>query len=408
MDNNINDKPSWAVLYNHNLNWDLWLQTITRLMADLVCHCGIDPAKYPIFKLTDYETDIDDIFICDSSINNIYNAETAKRLEHSVKINGIDFDGSKDINIYSKLRGSLVPDDKYFINVEPYNGEKSVLLSLNAKSGLGDTENENEINNTIVIRDGEGSIRVNKIYANAIIGLTFEAADSVKNPIIPGDYIVGEAFDGHLPEIWSVDATPNATPRKVVARDIQGNFKSNEITVNKILFNTNQSIVNNAEFNVSNTDPTLETRLNCEAHLHVSKISAGSYNDIAECFEREDKISDMTNRIVEVNDEGKISLSSKHSDRVIGVVSDSYGFLLYGTEDEIKNKTKSAIAMSGTVNVQSFIKTSKNNIGKFIASDDNGCADVLLNGIIGMDGKIVGKIIKVIDDYTYRILVLNK
>jgi hypothetical protein len=57
---------------------------------------------------------------------------------------------------------------------------------------------------------------------------------STANKLIPGSYILGNDFNGSGQAIWTIDATPNNSIGKIVARDSLGNFSANTISADVI------------------------------------------------------------------------------------------------------------------------------------------------------------------------------
>lgn len=74
----------------------------------------------------------------------------------------------------------------------------------------------------------KNSIKINNVYFDGQSNITVKA--DTNNELIQGDYITGGNFDGSAARRWSVEATPNNTIGKIVARDSQGNFEANIIT----------------------------------------------------------------------------------------------------------------------------------------------------------------------------------
>lgn len=141
------------------------------------------------------------------------------------------------------------------------------------------------------------------------------------------------------------------------------------------------------------TAPTNTTRLNYDGYFYATKVFNAVFNDYAECFETEVNFNDCKNRIVEIKND-KVYISSPESKSVIGVVSDSYGFILYGSEEEIQTGEKVPIGMAGTLMVDSEDVVDEEHMNKFICSGENGKARVIPDGeAYKYEGKIVGKII---------------
>jgi len=64
-----------------------------------------------------------------------------------------------------------------------------------------------------------------------VIASNFEGtATQVGHSVSPGSYLTGSAFNGSADKTFAVDATPNNTASKVVARNASGNFSAGTIT----------------------------------------------------------------------------------------------------------------------------------------------------------------------------------
>lgn len=139
----------------------------------------------------------------------------------------------------------------------------------------------------------------------------------------------------------------------------------------------------------------------------ASRVYNAVYNDYAECFKNSNLIyKEVLHRIVEIDDNECVRLATKNSYRVIGVVSDNYGHLLGGTEDEIDMNEKIPVGLAGTLYVYTLDDIDTNNIGKFVCADNNGYATVAGKN---SEGTIVGKIIGFnLEYHQYKILLILK
>lgn len=139
----------------------------------------------------------------------------------------------------------------------------------------------------------------------------------------------------------------------------------------------------------------------------ASRVYNAVYNDYAECFKNSNLIyKGVLHRIVEIDDNECVRLATKNSYRVIGVVSDNYGHLLGGTEDEIDMNEKIPVGLAGTLYVYTLDDIDTNNIGKFVCADNNGYATVASKN---SEGTIVGKIIGFnLEYHQYKILLILK
>lgn len=86
-----------------------------------------------------------------------------------------------------------------------------------------------------------------------INGVGFDGSSNITikspttNRLIAGDNIIGSNFDGSAEETWSVEASANNIPGKIVARDTAGNFSAGTITA---------SLIGNVTGNVTATSGT--------------------------------------------------------------------------------------------------------------------------------------------------------
>lgn len=156
----------------------------------------------------------------------------------------------------------------------------------------------------------------------------------------------------------------------------------------------------------SDTDPTGTTRVNVDGYLYATKVFNAVLNDYAECFESDYHIEDIKYRIVEIKNK-KVYLAEEKSEAVVGVVSTSYGFLLYGSEEEIEKGIKVPVGMAGTLLIDSEDKVNYNNINRFVYSGKEGKARVIPKGeAYKYEGCIVGKIIDVDEkENQYKIII---
>lgn len=187
-----------------------------------------------------------------------------------------------------------------------------------------------------------------------------------------------------------------------------------KLTTDMIVFNNNipsarpsQPTFYNAPADNTSYAPNGTVLLAWNGHLTATKMYNAVYNDLAECFIPQigSQYNDLKNKIVEVNDLGHVRLATKLSNRVIGIVSDNYGYLLGGLEDEVINNKKIPVGLSGTLWVDAY-NTNTAEIGDLIVSGNNGLAQyVKPDFLIQSLGKIVGKIIE-IDEVKCRFKVL--
>jgi hypothetical protein len=90
----------------------------------------------------------------------------------------------------------------------------------------------NLIGNSTTATRLETPRRINGISFDGQQDITVNSSTAEK--LIPGSYIVGDEFDGSSEQTWTIDATPNNSIGKIVARDSLGNFSANVITADVI------------------------------------------------------------------------------------------------------------------------------------------------------------------------------
>ena len=142
-------------------------------------------------------------------------------------------------------------------------------------------------------------------------------------------------------------------------------------------------------------------------NLTATRVYNAVYNDYAECFDNTNLIyNEVLHRIVEIDDNECVRLASKNSYRVIGVVSDNYGHLLGGLEEDIENGAKIPVGLAGTLYVYTLDEIDTKNIGKLVCADNNGYATLADKDC---EGTIVGKIIGFNREYhQYKVLLILK
>lgn len=126
--------------------------------------------------------------------------------------------------------------------------------------------------------------------------------------------------------------------------------------------------------------------------LSADRVYNAVWNDLAEYFESDDP-NNEANLVYVLNEKGNAILSSKRADsKVIGVCSDTAGYILKG---ELKDKGV-LIALSGTVRVKYFGDI---EIGDEVVSHIDGKAiRASQEEKVYKRDAIIGKVIKVLDE----------
>lgn len=156
------------------------------------------------------------------------------------------------------------------------------------------------------------------------------------------------------------------------------------------------------------TAPTGTTRLNYSGYFYATRVYNAVYNDIAECFIPYDKSNMLYNRIVSIIGNRYVKLANKDDECILGITSNSYGYLLYGDEEDVMSGNKVPVAMTGTVTVEADMNYYDNaKIGMFVTCTHDGLAKCITkNYIPEYYGMIIGKVIN-INENSYDVLIMN-
>jgi len=189
---------------------------------------------------------------------------------------------------------------------------------------------------------------------------------------------------------------------------------SNDLTINgNITTAGNLKITGSTKiggsFYSGTTSPSNTTRLNYDGYFYATRVYNAVYNDYAECFESNGLVyNEIVNRIVEIGSDKKLKLANEESKGVIGVVSDSYGFLLNGSEEEIRDGLKIPVGLVGTLFVDAEDMVDDQFMNRFVCSGKDGKARIVPVGeVYKYEGSIVGKIININKEKNQYKIILN-
>lgn len=175
-------------------------------------------------------------------------------------------------------------------------------------------------------------------------------------------------------------------------------FKTTSTGVNgrHIYTNSINLRMNNAKIGI-NKDVDNNYAVDVQGYLRATRVYNAIYNDLAECFDLDPKCvkDDVDNLIMELNENGMVQPATENSQNVIGVVSDTYGYLLGGNLEDIQEKKIVPLGLSGTVWVKAdkeVLDTAKATM--FVVSAGKGKAKAV-DDFDKHKGSIFGKIIKV-------------
>ena len=132
------------------------------------------------------------------------------------------------------------------------------------------------------------------------------------------------------------------------------------------------------EFTYSNKNPTGTNRINCEGHFHATKVYNPAYKDIAEVFEanQDCSMSNCLRKIMSLDPSSGLLRKCRPTDyTVVGVCSDTYGYLLGASETDITQSGHLLpIGLAGTVwvDIENTLEPDVNYLGCLIGVGDNG------------------------------------
>jgi len=161
--------------------------------------------------------------------------------------NSIGFDLTRNVS------ASLIGEDgiEYPVILVTVNGtvigiysKTSFIIELNSRpEGFFSLEKGLNLSETSALtgRLNGIALQAEKLSTlRTINGVIFDGSKNIditantRNPLISGDYIVGDNFNGVSSATWSVDATPENKIGKVVARDVSGDFSAGTITADLV------------------------------------------------------------------------------------------------------------------------------------------------------------------------------
>ena len=318
-----------------------------------------DELKWKAVELVTRLNDILDIQITDPSDNDIliYDYNTESWINSTLSAAGISTVDHLHDNRYLKLTGGTITgnltvnESLKVNNISALSGHLTIGNNLTVNGGLS-VSGSSTINNSLIVR--------NNLTVNG--GLSVSGSSIINNSLTVSNNLV---TNGNITTAGNLKITGSTK--------VGGSFYS------------------------GTTSPSNTTRLNYDGYFYATRVYNAVYNDLAECFNSNGLVyNEIVNRIVEIGLDKKLKLAKEESKGVIGVVSNSYGFLLNGSEEEIRNGSKIPIALAGTLFVDSEDQVSNKNINRFVCAGINGKARVIPEGeAYKYEGSIVGKIIDV-------------
>lgn len=132
------------------------------------------------------------------------------------------------------------------------------------------------------------------------------------------------------------------------------------------------------EFTHTNVNPTGTRRINCEGHFHATKVYNPAYKDIAEVFEanQDCNMVNCVRKIMALDPSSGLIRRCKPTDyAIVGICSDTYGYLLGASEDDIiQTGHLLPIGLAGTVwvDIENNLEPDVNYLGCLIGVGANG------------------------------------
>lgn len=339
---------------------------------------------------------------------------TSRRISISGDASGYAlFNGSSDINI-----------DLTLLDVSP-------LIHTHLSSQVADATSIN-ISNTLVKRNELGDFNARVITANltgnvlgnvtgdvtgnvsgdssnvttTIAGKAITSIFEINGTTVKNASNAGYASDSDKVDGLHASAFATASHNHDATHITSGILSSDRGTTSEYAYNTFLRYTAHSQINGclygGATAPTGSARLNYSGYLYATRVYNAIYNDYAECFLPDDSLiyDNHKHRIVQINKNGKVELGTYNSKTVVGIISEQYGYLLGGSQEEIDSGLKIPVGLAGTLMVDSEEKVNDSHLGYFIGSSGNGKAVITEE-----HGCIVGKIIGV-DEVNNRYKVI--
>jgi len=333
-------------------------------------------------------------------------------VNNTVTVKSVGAKPTINIPVRIIVSNSIFVESKYELSSYPVANETEVgLLRLatneEINTGLDNTTAVSPLglyNNYLKLTGGTltGQLNGTTITATSFVGNASSATKlaTARNIALTGGVTGSVAFDGSANVSLTTTIANNSHTHT-------GDNITSKVASSTLSDSTNA--IAGISVYTGTTNPTSSTRVNVNGYLYATRMYNAVYNDYAECFDTTIHYNDCKNRIIEFNN-GKAYLAEAESDKVIGIVSDTYGFILYGSEESIKEGLKVPVGMAGTLKVDSETKVSINDINKFIISGIEGKARVIeKNDIVNHFGCIVGKIIDIDEEKNqYKVIISLK
>jgi hypothetical protein len=146
------------------------------------------------------------------------NADTATALETARNIGGVSFDGTASINLPGVNTAGNQDTTGNAATATAWETGRTISLT-------------GDVTGTVTGVDGSGNASIATTIAANSVALSTDTTGNYVQSVASGSYITGGAAGSEGAALTiNVDATPNNTASKVVARDASGNFSAGTVT----------------------------------------------------------------------------------------------------------------------------------------------------------------------------------
>jgi hypothetical protein len=219
------------------------------------------------------------------------NADTATALETARNIGGVSFDGTASINLPGVNTAGNQDTSGNAATATAWATGRTISLT-------------GDVTGSVTGVDGSGNASIATTIAADSVALGTDTTGDYVSTVTSGNYLTGGTTgEGSTPTL-NVDATPNNTASKVVARDASGNFSAGTITASlsgnattASSLATGRSIALSGDVSGSTTfdgsgNVTITTTIADDSHNHVisnvdglqsaldGKQASGTYNTV--------------------------------------------------------------------------------------------------------------------------------
>jgi len=192
------------------------------------------------------------------------NADTATALETARNIGGVSFDGTASINLPGVNTTGNQDTTGNAATATAWETGRTISLT-------------GDVTGSVTGVDGSGNATIATTIAANSVALSTDTTGNYVQSVASGNYITGGAAGSEGAALTiGVDATPNNTASKVVARDASGNFSAGTITANLTGTASNANTLDSldsTQFLRSDTDDTTTGQLTVDNDNGIKVVS---------------------------------------------------------------------------------------------------------------------------------------